>query len=80
MDRLLRVAEKIDAGIQDSETTHRQWVPLWDHPLLLESYIAMLRSPEDHRSNFRIIANLLCPQFIRTAAAQGILPPENTSG
>ena len=72
---LLDVAEKIDMGIRDLDTRNPELQPLWQKPLLLEAYIALLRQPtEFHRLNFKIIAQLLCPHFLETAVAMGALP------
>lgn len=72
---LLAVAEKIDLGIRDLDTRNPELQPLWQKPLLLEAYIALLRNPaEFHRLNFKIIAQLLCPHFLGTAVAIGALP------
>jgi len=68
LDRILRIALKIDAGIRTQETTQSTFAPLWQHPLLLETFITMLRDDSEfHRINFEIIANLLSPLFYETA-------------
>lgn len=73
MHDLLYAVEKIYEGIADIDTQKSDLKPLWDHPVLLDSYLAMLRHPADehHRGNFQIIAELVCPRFIQTARAMG---------
>jgi hypothetical protein len=68
LEDVLRIALKIDAGIRNHDTTRSMFGPLWQHPLLLENFIAMLRdNTEFHRVNFEIIANLLSPPFLEVA-------------
>lgn len=78
---LLHKAEKIYAGIADADTRNDDLKPLWEYPVLLESYLAMLRHPTDdhHFRNFHIIAELVCPRFIQTACAIGALPNRKLS-
>jgi hypothetical protein len=76
---LLLEAEKIYAGIRDASTVSYDLKPLWDYPVLLEAYLAMLRQPDDdaHQHSFEVLARLLCPEFLRTAHRLGAFPAES---
>jgi hypothetical protein len=67
IEDLLRVAEKINHGIWDRETTDSRFRPLWRYPFLLETFISALQaSPhhDDYRRNFETVCSLLCPDFL----------------
>jgi hypothetical protein len=75
VQRLLDEAEKIYAGIHDADTQRDDLRPLWDFPVLLEAYLAMLRNPTDeHLTSFQVVAKLVCPQFLSTRKTLGAFP------
>ncbi len=71
IDDLLLIAEKIDYGIRDFQTTDRKFQPLWQHPFLLEVFLSLLQATstqdeayEHSLTNFKTVCSLLCPDFL----------------
>ena len=66
---LLFIAEKIEYGIRDHETSLHQFDPLWKSAFLLDTFKQMLRAflygrdPEDYAKSFEVVCHFTYPEF-----------------
>lgn len=69
LDDAIVIAEKIDSGLRDHTTKDSRFTPLWNHPILREAFLRLLRNCEagasepEERHSFEILCDYLEPDF-----------------
>jgi hypothetical protein len=59
-DDLLHIAEKIFHGVRDSETIQHGFLPLWEHPILVDTLIWLLKNAIYLKSDCCSMPETLC--------------------